>query len=62
MSGSGITEKIVGESIVALGGNYFESGIITIPAGATIKKRGCAEKGKRQIRAGFGYGTENDQR
>jgi hypothetical protein len=34
----GITEKTVGESIVALGGNYFESGAITVPAGATVKK------------------------
>jgi hypothetical protein len=34
----GITEQVVENSVVALGGNDFETGIITVEAGATIKK------------------------
>jgi hypothetical protein len=39
MSGrGGITEQVVDNSVVALGGNDFETGVITVEAGATIKK------------------------
>jgi hypothetical protein len=34
----GITEQVVENSVVALGGNNFETGIINVAAGATIKK------------------------
>jgi hypothetical protein len=34
----GITEQVVENSVVALGGNDFETGIINVGAGATIKK------------------------
>jgi hypothetical protein len=34
----GITEQVEGNSVVALGGNDFETGVITVGAGATIKK------------------------
>jgi hypothetical protein len=34
----GITEEVVENSIVALGGNDFETGVINVGAGATIKK------------------------
>jgi hypothetical protein len=34
----GITEKVVENSIVALGGNDYETGVITVGAGATIKE------------------------
>jgi hypothetical protein len=34
----GITEQVVENSVVALGGNDFETGVITVGAGATIKK------------------------
>jgi hypothetical protein len=34
----GITEQVVENSVVALGGNNFETGVITVGAGVTIKK------------------------
>ncbi|GHU66655.1 hypothetical protein FACS189447_07990 [Spirochaetia bacterium] len=37
MSRGGITREVVGKGIVALGGNEFETGIITIAAGITLK-------------------------
>jgi hypothetical protein len=34
----GITEQVVENSVVALGGNDFETGVINVAAGTTIKK------------------------
>lgn len=38
MSRGGIRTEIVENSEVALGGNLYETGLITVPAGGTIKK------------------------
>jgi hypothetical protein len=38
MSRGGIKTEIVENSVVALGDNNFETGVITVPAGETIKK------------------------
>jgi hypothetical protein len=39
MSGRGeTTEQVVDNSVVALGGNDFETGVINVGAGATVKK------------------------
>jgi hypothetical protein len=34
----GITEEVITNSVVALGGNDFETGIINVPSGGTISK------------------------